>query len=490
MRKLLTIILILFVFTLFAGEARVDKDGFTMNGAAGSITVNGNSYTQMRLMPELVFGKFGIGLDIDILIDKDGNVRREDWDEAEDYLNKILYIRYGRRGDKVYGKIGSFSSYTLGHGLIMRNYTNMLKYPEYRQIGLMLGGQLPYYNTNVEGFSSNIKENNILAGRVTSQPLSVINFPIISKIKLGASFATDRNQYEGLDDVDNDNYADVFDDFPNNDDYHDEIEKQRDYYEEIYEEIAGTTEGFEEWFDSTSVLPRNPSLDELPEEDVQILGLDYQLPLIERELFELGNYGEYAKIIDHGDGFIFPGFYSKFLIFYTKLEFRYYGNEFEPEFFNELYDENRINTYSVDSDSVYLETKSATLADNKISRGWFGSITADLKIADLTIEYEDMYGDDIANGKSIWGVLSLKRNLIPKINTARVSYEQRRVENVLTDWRTPSTLIRGKAGYAVGENTALVADYSERYKDLNNDGEIKGDDEVIKNFGIGVEFTF
>ena len=113
-----------------------------------------------------------------------------------------------------------------------------------------------------------------------------------------------------------------------------------------------------------------------------------------------------------------------------------------------------------------------------------------MKIADLTIEYEDMYGDDIANGKSIWGVLSLKRNLIPKINTARVSYEQRRVENVLTDWRTPSTLIRGKAGYAVGENTALVADYSERYKDLNNDGEIKGDDEVIKNFGIGVEFTF
>ncbi len=137
------------------------EEGFNMGGSAGTTALNGEVYTRVRLMPELVIGKFGIGLDIDLLIDGEGQIRKEDWDHFEDYLAKILYLRYGHRGDPYYGMIGGFADYSLGHGLVMKDYTNMLYSPDLKQVGLMLGGRLPVANMTLEGFSSNIFRNEI-----------------------------------------------------------------------------------------------------------------------------------------------------------------------------------------------------------------------------------------------------------------------------------------------------------------------------------------
>jgi len=501
MQRMISFIFLMFVFTLgylFAGSGEIDQEGFTVNGAAGSIVVNGNSYTQIRLMPEVTFGKIGIGLDIDILIDSDGNVREEDWDDAEDYVNKILYVRYGNRGDSFYGKVGSFTEYSLSR-LVMNGYTNMLRYPEYRQIGLMLGGSLPFMNSTVEAFSSNVYRNEILAGRVTVVPMSVSEIPLLSKLRVGGTLATDRNQVKGLEDSDNDDYADVFDDYPNDDDWHNEVDLEIEYWRQIYTEIAEnlgqeyTVEGFEEWFYGTLLLHRNPSFKELGEESVTVFGLDYDLPLIEGDKFSLGHYAEFAQIVDYGAGIIFPGFYSKFMIFSANLEFRIYGEEFEPNYFDQLYDQNRVEAYKYETeDSTYVVviTKEETLKDNKEAKGWYGSLTTDLKLVTLTVSYEDMYGDDIENGKSIWGIAALKPNLIPKISIAQITYSQTRVKYILEELKTPTTLITGKAGYSLADNLTLVARYSERYKDLNGDAEIKGENETIKTFGFGIEFTF
>ncbi len=516
MTKRLLIFLIL-LLPLFIAAQEIDSTsvsatastGFGFGGAFGSMTMNGKTYAQIRLMPELVFGKFGIGLDADILIDEEGNIREEDWDEWEDYVNKVYYIRYGQRGDKFYGRIGGFKSYTLGHGLIMSNYTNMLLYPEYRQIGLQLGGTYPGELFELEVFTSNVLENDILAGRVAVKPLSKMPLPILNNLKIGVSAVTDRDQYKGLLDDDDDNYANEFDDFPYDEDKHNLVDEPDEvaYQMEIYQEIHGDTLGFHQWFwdDSQAIESRrNRSLDDFEEDDVTVFGLDYELPLIELPKFYLSNYGEYAQIVDHEWGFIFPGFYMKFLIFNMNLEYRYYHEDFEPSFFDNLYDENRVSVYTIQdtvngATEVTAVTKEETLSRNPEMQGWYGSITANLfNTIYLTVAYEDMYTDvkdeDADNwnthNKSIWGKLSLAQTVIPQLKELSVAYQQTRVEEVLKEWKTPSTLITGTAVYGMAANTNLVVKYQERYVDYDGNGEIKGEDETIKTMAFGVEFRF
>ncbi|MCD4827847.1 MAG: hypothetical protein K8R90_00255 [Candidatus Cloacimonetes bacterium] len=463
-------------------------EGFSMGGGFGTIMMGDNTYTQIRLMPELVFGKIGIGLDVDILIDEQGNVREEDWDEFEDYLAKIYYIRYARRGDPFFARIGGFPGYTLGHGLVMQNYSNMLRYPEHRQIGLQLGGNIPVSGLQVEAYTSNLVENDILAGRASFQPLQAMELPLLSSLRLGGTYATDLNQYNGLLDSDNDNYPDYFDDYPYDDNWHDEVDYEIDERREAYKDITGSYDGFEDWFANSTFIDslRNKDFDDFGESEVSVMGIDYELPLIMTDHFTLTHYGEAAQIVDHNMGFIWPGFGMRFLIFQVTLEHRYYQEDFEPAFFDNLYEENRAR---VVGDSVIV--KSETLPYNQQMQGWYGSVTAHLfHTLFLKIAYEDMYGDDVENGKSLWAGVWLDQSFIPRLTTARVDYSQTRVDNVFTDFKTPSTLITGRAGFSVGGSAELVAKYQERYIDLDGNGEINGNDETIKTMAFGVEFRF
>lgn len=479
-----------------------NSKGFQMGGSAGSVLVNGETYSEIRLMPEVSFWKIGIGLDVDLLIDKNGNLRKEDWDQGKDYLNKIYYVRYAKRGDPFYARVGGFFSYTLSHGLIMKDYSNMLNYPSTRQIGVQIGVNTPYYGLGMEGFTSNIQENEIIAGRLQSKPIEGIGIPLLKDMIFGVEFATDRNQLGGLEDKDNDHYPDAVDAFPNNnnawvDTDHDGLPDQNDadlnnnnlidnqwaqtHFPDIYQ--AGLQSGY---WDMNAVSDSLPKLGN--KDDISIFGIDITIPLIERDKFKLEHYGEIAKIQSHGTGFIYPGFYSKFLIFDINLEMRHYGNEFVPAYFDQLYDDQRA---TISGDSLFI-TKESTIDDFKACTGWYGSITSNLfNFIYMTISYEDMYGDNVTTGKTIQGTIGAYRLAIPKLSTASISYIQSHEKQILKELRTPSTMIQGKVGYALSDNTELVAKYQERYTDANLDGKINNNsDEIIKTSIIGVEFHF
>ncbi|MDP8201404.1 MAG: FecR family protein, partial [Candidatus Tenebribacter burtonii] len=228
---------------------------FNMGGGVGSVMLGDEIYTQIRLMPEITLGKFGLGLDVDLLIDSNGNVRKEDWDDFEDYVNKIYYLRYGERGDTFFGRLGGFKSYTLGHGLVMKDYSNMLRYPEHKQIGIQLGGNLPVAGMTAEIFTANAVKNEILGGRLTIKPLSNMDISLLNNLVLGGTVAHDRNQIKGLLDSDDDDYPNYFDDYPFNDEWHDEVDyKKYDFWEGVYFEFNpyNTIENFEAWFDTSS----------------------------------------------------------------------------------------------------------------------------------------------------------------------------------------------------------------------------------------------
>ncbi len=490
-KYLLIFTLIAMSFMLFAEEEKENDKNYGMGLGVGSVMINGNSYTRLRLMPEISFWKIGIGLDADILIDEDGNLREEDWDEGEDWLNKIYYIRYGQRGDSFYGRFGGFKSFTMGKGLVMSGYSNMLRYPEHRQLGLQLGGKLPIMNITMEGFTSNIQENDIMAGRLTIQPLTKMSLPILSNITFGGTFATDQNQMNGLLDTDGDNYPDYYDDFPDNDSKWNQVDEDMDYYKGIYTDLIGDTTGFAQWFEDYHGFEakRNPSFDDLPEKDVTVFGLDYDLPLLEGDLFKLSHYGEFAAIQDYGTGIIFPGFYSKFLIFDMNLEFRMYQDEFTPAFFDELYEANRAIPESA-LDTVFV--KSDYLKYRKEATGWYGKVRADLfEVLYFTVDYEDMHSKDSAlDNQTFSAGLELNKTFIPKLSTASIKYIQRNEDKVLQDFKTVNTYIIGTVAYNISDNVDFVWQYKERYEDKDSNGEINGKEETITTTAMGVEIRF
>jgi len=102
-----------------------------------------------------------------------------------------------------------------------------------------------------------------------------------------------------------------------------------------------------------------------------------------------------------------------------------------------------------------------------------------------------MYGEDVTTGKSIYGSVWLKENLVPKLAIARVSYSKSNVEKAFEDFKTSSAIIEGKVGYELSPSTILVYNYQERYIDANNDGKIQSNKfETRKTVSMGVEFKF
>ncbi len=497
-KYLLIFTLLAMSFMLFAEEEKENDKSYGMGLGVGSVMINGNSYTRLRLMPEISFWKIGIGLDADILIDEDGNLRKEDWDEGEDWLNKIYYIRYGQRGDSFYGRFGGFKDFSMGKGLVMSGYSNMLRYPEHRQLGLQLGGKLPIMNITMEGFTSNIQENDIMAGRLTIQPLTKMSLPILSNITFGGTFATDQNQLNGLIDTDGDGYADAQDFKPFDDSVWNEIDThyetaRREYFRNYNVITTEDSLEFEEYFatDPYYQSRRSTKISEKPRRVVNVFGIDYDLPIIKGDLFNLSHYGEAAMIQDHNMGFIFPGFYSKFLIFDINLEFRMYQDDFEPAFFDELYEENRSAFKKAPDSTQYIVAKSDLIKLNTESKGWYGKIRADLfKTLYFTVDYEDMQGDDNLDNQSFSAALELQKTFIPKLSTAKIEYIQRNEDQVLKDFKTPNTYLIGTIAYNLADNVNYVWRYQERYIDKNDNGEIKGKEETITTTSMGVEIRF
>ena len=78
--------------------------------------------------------------------------------------------------------------------------------PQLRKVGMEL--KFKAYGLDFYGFTNDFKENLGLAGFRVSKKL-------MNSINIGGSYVTDRNQYLGLRDRDDDGRPDLVDDFPN-----------------------------------------------------------------------------------------------------------------------------------------------------------------------------------------------------------------------------------------------------------------------------------
>ena len=168
------------------------------------------TWTRLGFQPDVSFGKIGVGLDLSarfkLYPDPDTAVElyQGDWipnyenngkSILDIYLPKILYVRYGLKGeDPLFAKLGSIDDLSLGNGFIVSNYSNMKFLPEQRIFGLDIGidGQLfgfPF--VGFEALTGNLARFDVIGGRVFARPFITTELPILKNMQAGVTGVID-----------------------------------------------------------------------------------------------------------------------------------------------------------------------------------------------------------------------------------------------------------------------------------------------------------
>lgn len=440
MKKLVLAFCILFPIWLMAQDMPFTVKNETRYGAScmvGKTEVDSIDYYQVRFIPEFKVWKLSIGLDLDFLVDKDKKLKKDDWDKLSVIPNKFYYIRYGQSGDPWFVHLGGFPNHTMSNGLIMLNYSNMLLYPEYRNTGLLVESN-PNIQTKptFEVFTSNIEKDEIMSFAAHCQPLPDSTVKILDKTVLGFQVIFDRNQYSNL---------------------------KYEASDSLYQVYKNKKEG------------------------IAMYSFDYALPVLEKGKVTFGHYAEFAHIAGYGTGIIFPGIYSQSKTLKVNLEFRTYGAEFLPAFFDHKYEEQRAIQYD-----DFIITKEDMLKGIKRSYGWYGKIQTNIKgKIKAMVAWQDMYGKDLKTGKSFWlrfwADTQYKRLEEVSFSYSKINVEQMDLGKIVA----PSSSIAAKLTFRVSKKKwYLGGTYSESYQDKNHSGEINYMKETKRSVAVGVKYQF
>ena len=197
MKKPIILIALLFLL-LQSGQAQyvsgpmnyMGQNRGVLMGGLGVAVIDNQTFVSINFRPEFALGKFGVGLNLSFLYDtNNGHIRSQDWDSGYDYLRLVRYLRYGRKYDPIYARIGTLDAERLGHGFIVNYYTNEASYDN-RKIGMTFDLDMGQFG--FESLVSNIGRAELIGLRGYYRPLlGVIDVPIIKNFAIGATVATD-----------------------------------------------------------------------------------------------------------------------------------------------------------------------------------------------------------------------------------------------------------------------------------------------------------
>lgn len=159
-----------------------------IGGELGATVIDGEVYWVVRFRPELALGKFGIGLDIELLMNDDEGVRDNDWDASHKWVRLIRYVRYGHRFDPLYARVGALDDVVVGHGFIVNHYTNWYD-EDYRRLGFDFGASSK--SIGIEAFSSNLGRWEIVGSRGWLAPFSWLTTSFAGRVRVGGTVAAD-----------------------------------------------------------------------------------------------------------------------------------------------------------------------------------------------------------------------------------------------------------------------------------------------------------
>lgn len=440
----------------------------------GAVTMDGQTWTQISLRPEIPIGKLGIALDLTLYFDDQGNVRKADWDEGKDLIEKIYYLRWAHKGDPVYLKAGALDDVTLGYGLLVKNYSNAMQYPAVRRVGgefdLHLG------KPQVEGFVANFRElgdPGLLGLRAS--------YPVIGKLRVGASYLMDGNLYAGMQDEDGDHVPDELDRFADHDD-----RSEYQLWHDLETDLAANPDLWERMRQSAG-YPGDAWLDNplsdysSAKESLQAIGADLGYELLPN----LDLYFQWAKFNNYGSGWA-PGLrWRPFHWLQAGAEYRVWGEQFIGEFVNRSYDLERT-VFLGDT----LLSREALLEHAPAMKGVYADALLSLfNILRVKAAYSSMSPDAAGadNWNSLWADAGLNLGKLPKLTELSAYYEQVGVKSLFA-LKTPSTVNGLRLGYELAPGAEMRLNWRTTYVDANGDGEIHGSAETVRTFAVETVF--
>jgi hypothetical protein len=456
--------------------------------SAGMTTVNGEPWTRFALGIDIPIWRFGVFLDLELFFDTQGRASNRGWDFSNDpadaIFRKIRYIRYGRETDPLFVKFGGLSSVSLGYGIVMGGFTNMLRYPEEKLLGLQfnLNDISPLgvtMQTLISDFAELSDGGGVIAGRLAFRPLKTTGLPLLNKFSVGATYALDRNTLAPaggwehsagellLQDISNELW------FP----------EYKNFYENRHpgqnlDSLLARLEREQELADSTSSF--------------SVYGFDVGMPIINSKLLNVTLYGQYAARTDtvRGWGIGAPGVAFNLWRLTGNVEYRKVEGRFTPNFFDRFYLDERYSRQ-------HLLSKGERLPDISLN-GIFGRLGMDVfGLLNVDGWYQYMVGDDhrFRSYEATAGLGGLILDRVPKFNTLEVYARNSNVGlpgNVKFDkdgqfdesgelaWlfdRTPYMYWGYRAGFDIAAGASLIWDY--RYGWRVSDGRLVSDNRMF-----------
>jgi hypothetical protein len=301
-------------------------------GGVGMTWIDGEAYYLVSLAPEIAFGKWGVGLDLNLHVSStDQKIRKEDFDETYDYIRIIRYVRYGSKGEEIYVRVGALDYARLGHGFILYNYKNSPSFDN-RKVGAEL--DLDFGKWGLETVYGDFAAASVLGMRGYTRPVQftpAASIPVIGGLEVGATFVSD-----------------------------------------VRSDSRDT---------GVVITPLGASFDTSTYNSgaMSVIGFDLGLPLFKLPVADATLYLDYAKIFNYGSGFatgIDFNFSALGLVkVFTKFERRFgQTDKFMPAYFNTFYE---LERYQMTPGNFQSKAKAL---EQTISPGpgYFGSLLVDV----------------------------------------------------------------------------------------------------------------
>ncbi len=411
------------IFLLLASTISAEETGdqgpkftFGMSASLSTETISGTNYEALGFIPDIGYGPLGVGLDLSFhfrFYEQPGGQfgfypRQEDWwdsslstrQNVDKYLSRIVYVRWGHKGDPLYAQLGLLPSTTLGTGFIVGGYNNGALRPELRYIGLEVDAKgelidMPY--GGFESFVGNISAFDVMGARVYVTPFAITN--------------------------------------PDN-----------DFLKNIQFGVTGAVD--------TDPFAQVPNAPDQTSGRVLVAGADTLVPLVSTELFSAAATADAAFQGSHSGGEVGVG--GKAIGFLTwGLQNRFLGEDFLPQYFDSGYEINRtakFHIYNGDGPDV-----PATI-------GWVASLgttfLGDQLTFGATLSGPWTAQDALFAQPQLQSYATLKAGVLPFDLNAFYVKNGLTTFNKLTSPK--DALIGAKVGYTVGAVTISVV-YNLRY---------------------------
>ncbi|MCX8011468.1 MAG: hypothetical protein N3A61_09970, partial [Ignavibacteria bacterium] len=363
---------------VFAQYSPFEREMNQFGGGLGLTWFNGEPYYLFTLNPDISIGKFGIGLDVNLRIDKEGSIRKEDFKSASDYLSLIKYVRYGLKRDPLYVKVGGLDRAILGQGNIISYYNNRASYDN-RKIGFEFD-----WDFNSFGFESmygDLSGGGILGVRPYIRPFhfsTLKNIPVIGNLTVGLTLARDFNEFSGVTSAK---------------------------------------------FDTTKKLVKLED-----EGNLTIAGIDLLLPVVRTQIFNFDLYSNYTKILKFGSGTTIGTGLSFNFFDLVNLDMRFERwfnkDQYIPRYFDQFYE---IQRFTADTSSLLVLSKAQALKGvTSLGNAYYGEMVLDI------LNFIQIFGayhkyDKISES----GTLHLETDLSPKDGSfvARAFYDKKNIQD-------------------------------------------------------------